>query len=140
MKTMNNTEPSRTAIATSAESAGKPESTANPSPNPSPARVELFDPPLCCPTGLCGPTLDQTLLDMNELVHALKAEGIGVERYQMASHPHIFLKHPDVMRLVRERGMEAFPVTVVSGRVVKVGAYPTREEIYRNLLETKGSK
>src|SRR6476661_4650268 len=86
--------------------------------------VELFDPPLCCPTGLCGPTLDQTLLDVSEMVLALKAEGVGVERYQMASHPHVFLKHPEVMCLVRERGMDAFPVTVVAGRLIKVGSYP----------------
>ena len=102
--------------------------------------VELFDPPLCCPTGLCGPTLDQTLLDVNEMVLALKAEGVEVERYQMASHPHVFVKHPDVMRLVRERGMEAFPITVVAGQVVKVGAYPTRDEIDHNLLDASEAK
>ena len=32
------------------------------------AVVEFFDPPMCCPTGLCGPTLDQTLLDVNEMI------------------------------------------------------------------------
>jgi hypothetical protein len=104
---------------------------------PSAPQVELFDPPLCCSTGLCGPTLDQTLLDVNEMVMALKAEGVGVERYQMASHPHVFLKHPEVMRLVRERGMDAFPITVVAGRLIKVGAYTTREEIDLNLLESE---
>ncbi len=111
------------------------------------AKVELFDPPLCCPTGLCGPTLDQTLLDVDQMVRALNAEGVGVERYQLASHPHVFLKQPDVMRLVRERGMDAFPITVVSGRVVKTGEYPTRPEIDQALIEateaqaseTKGS-
>jgi len=103
--------------------------------DPATAAVELFDPPLCCPTGLCGPTLDQTLLDVNEMVQALKAEGVGVERYQMASHPHVFLKHPDVMRLVRERGMDAFPITVVGGSVVKVAAYPTRAEIDAAMAE-----
>jgi arsenical resistance operon trans-acting repressor ArsD len=102
------------------------------------ARVELFDPPMCCPTGLCGPTLDQTLLDVNEMVAALNSEGIGVERYQMASHPHVFLKHPDVMRLVRERGMDAFPVTVIGGRVVKTGQYPSRGEIDAALAATEG--
>jgi len=30
--------------------------------------VEFFDPPMCCPSGLCGPTLDQTLLDVNEMI------------------------------------------------------------------------
>jgi hypothetical protein len=109
-------------------------------PLPTTAQVELFDPPLCCPTGLCGPTLDQTLLDVSETVLALKERGVGVERYQMASHPHVFLKHPEVMRLVRERGMEAFPITVVAGQIVKVGAYLTRHEIEQALLDAEGAK
>ena len=39
------------------------------------ADVEIFDPPMCCPTGMCGPTIDQTLLDLNEMVLALQAQG-----------------------------------------------------------------
>lgn len=91
--------------------------------------VEFFDPPMCCPTGLCGPALDQTLLDVNEMIMALKAEGAKVERYQMTSHPHNFLNNAEVMRLVRERQMEALPLTLVQGQVIKVGAYPTLAEI-----------
>lgn len=93
------------------------------------AVVELFDPPMCCPTGLCGPTLDQTLLDINEMILALQAEGFAVARYQMTGQPQAFLSNPDVMRLVREKQMAALPITVVRGRVVKVGAYPTLAEI-----------
>ena len=103
------------------------------------AVVELFDPPLCCPTGLCGPTLDQTLLDVNELVQTLQAASVGVARYQMTAHPHIFLQRPAVMRLVRERGMDAFPITVVAGQIVKVGAYPTRAEIDQALQAAEGA-
>ncbi|RME74856.1 MAG: arsenical resistance operon transcriptional repressor ArsD [Chloroflexi bacterium] len=91
--------------------------------------VEIFDPPMCCPTGLCGPTLDQTLLDVNEMVLALKAQGVQVERYQMTSHPQKFTANPDVMRLVQEKQLDALPITVVQGQVIKVGAYPTLAEI-----------
>src|SRR3990172_57408 len=93
------------------------------------ATAELFAPPMCCPTGLCGPTLDQTLLDVNEMVLALQAEGVRVERYQMTSHPNAFLGNAEVMSLVRERQMEALPITVVRGRVLKFGAYPTLAEV-----------
>ncbi len=41
------------------------------------ADVEIFDPPMCCPTGLCGPTLDQTLLDVNEMILTLQSEGVS---------------------------------------------------------------
>lgn len=93
------------------------------------AVVELFDPPMCCPTGLCGPTLDQTLLDVNEMVLTLQAEGLKVERYQMTGQPQAFLSNPDVMRLVHEKQMAALPIIVVRGQVVKVGAYPTLAEL-----------
>jgi hypothetical protein len=97
------------------------------------AIVELFDPPMCCSTGLCGPTLDQTLLDVNEMILTLQAEGVSVERHQMTSHPQAFLKNADVMRLVREKQMAALPVTVVRGRVVKVGEYPALSEVRTHL-------
>src|SRR5512135_2647870 len=87
------------------------------------AVVELFDPPMCCPTGLCGPTLDQTLLDVNEMILKLKASGVPVARYQMASEPNAFLGNADVMRLVREQQMAALPITVVNGQLIKSGAY-----------------
>src|SRR5690349_5765388 len=94
-----------------------------------PADVEFFDPPMCCPTGLCGPTLDQTLLDMNEMILGLQRENLRVERYQMSTNPNAFLGNAEVMKLVREKQMEALPIIVVRGKVIKVGAYPSTEEI-----------
>jgi len=67
------------------------------------AFVELFDPPMCCSTGLCGPTVDQTLVDVNDMVSALTEEGIRVERYQMSTHAAAFLKNPEIMRLIQEQ-------------------------------------
>lgn len=99
-------------------------------PSPaSTATVELFDPPMCCPTGLCGPSLDQTLLDVNEMILALKAVGVTVERYQMTSHPQAFIANTDVMRLVRDQQLAALPITVARGRVIKTGAYPSLAEV-----------
>ena len=94
-----------------------------------PADVEFFDPPMCCPTGLCGPTLDQTLLDINEMILKLQRENLRVERYQMASNPNAFLGNAEVMNLVREKQMEALPIIVVRGKVVKFGAYPSLAEV-----------
>jgi hypothetical protein len=91
--------------------------------------IEIFDPPMCCPTGLCGPTLDQTLLDVDEMVLDLQAEGLRVERYQMTGHPQAFLGNAEVMTLVRERQMDALPITVVRSRVIKAGAYPGVSEL-----------
>ena len=102
-----------------------------------PADIELFDPPMCCPTGICGPAIDQTLLDINVMVMTLQRENLRVERYQMTSHPNAFLRNPDVMKLVREKEMAALPVVVVRGKVIKVGTYPSLDEVRAALKETE---
>jgi hypothetical protein len=94
-----------------------------------PVDVEFFDPPMCCPSGLCGPALDETLLDVSEMVMSLQRQNLRVERYQMTSHPNAFLGNAEVMKLVREKQMEALPIVVVRGKVLKVGAYPSADEI-----------
>ena len=94
-----------------------------------PADVEFFDPPMCCPTGICGPTIDQALLDLNEMVMALQSQGVSVARYQMTSHPNAFLGNDEVMKLVREQQMAALPITVVRGKVIKTNTYPSLEEV-----------
>ena len=92
-------------------------------------KIEIFDPPMCCPTGLCGPVLDQTLLDVSEMIFALQSKGVVVKRYQMASDPNAFLNNEGVMRLVRERQISALPIIVVNGNVIKSGSYPSLIEV-----------
>jgi hypothetical protein len=91
--------------------------------------VEIFDPPLCCPTGLCGPTLDQALLDVNEMILMLQAQSVRVERFQMTSHPQAFLNNAEVMKLMREKEIAALPITVVRGKIIKNGVYPALAEV-----------
>jgi hypothetical protein len=91
--------------------------------------VEIYDPPMCCPTGLCGPTLDQTLLDVSDMILTLEEDGVAVERYQMTTSPQKFMTNMEIMRLVREQQMAALPITAVNGQIIKVGAYPTLSEV-----------
>jgi hypothetical protein len=92
-------------------------------------RVEIFEPPMCCSTGLCGPTIDPVLLDVSEMVLKLSDQGVAVQRYVMNQQPQAFLNNPEVYRLVRERQLTALPITTVNGQIIKVGAYPTLAEV-----------
>jgi len=96
---------------------------------PNGAKVEIFDPPMCCPTGLCGPTIDPVLLDVNEMVLKLKGEGVAVERYLMTQQPQAFLNNPEVYRLILARQLAVLPITTVNGKVIKTGAYPSLAEV-----------
>ncbi len=92
-------------------------------------KVEIFEPPMCCPTGMCGPVQDQTLLDLLETVRTLESSGVTVARYQPGTHPAAFTGNSEVMQAVRARSTSALPITVVNGRVVKSGAYASLHEI-----------
>ena len=93
------------------------------------ATVEFFEPPMCCPTGVCGPTQDQALLDLQETIRSLQSEGVRVVRFQPGSHPTEFGKNAEVMRAIRDRRLAALPITVVDGVLLKSGTYPTLSEI-----------
>jgi hypothetical protein len=95
--------------------------------------VEIFDPPMCCPTGMCGPTIDQTLLDVCEMITKLQEDGYKVERYQMSTHPGAFVANLEVMKLIREKQMAALPILVVRGKILTEGRYPILSEIQEYL-------
>ncbi len=95
-------------------------------------RVEIYDPPMCCPTGLCGPTVDPALLDIYESILKIKAEYNGqsvVERYVLGQQPAKFMQQPEVIRRLKVHGVSVLPVTVVSGVVVKEKVYPSYEDL-----------
>ncbi len=102
------------------------------------ARIEIFDPPLCCPTGLCGPVIDPALLDISEALLRLGKELSGqvqIDRYLLSQQPGRFMQNPDVARLLKERGVGVLPVTVVNGRVLKTEAYPSYDELRAALAD-----
>jgi hypothetical protein len=106
---------------------------ATPSASTAAIDVEVFDPPLCCPTGLCGPVLDTTLLDFGEAIVALQSEGHAVTRHMMTTDPQAFMHNREVYEAIKARQLEVLPITVVRGRIVKTGAYPTLDELHAAL-------
>jgi len=97
--------------------------------DPIKADIEIFDPPLCCPTGLCGPVLDTTLVDITEAIITLQADGRTVVRHMMTAEPQAFMRNREVYELIRQRRLDVLPITVVRGRIVKTDAYPTLDEL-----------
>ena len=94
--------------------------------------VEIFDPPLCCPSGLCGPTIDPALLDVNEAILKLKSEFDGranIDRYLLGQQPGRFVQQTEVIARLKASGVSVLPITVVNGVVKKEGAYPSYAEL-----------
>jgi len=92
--------------------------------------IEVYDPPMCCSTGVCGPSPDPKLIAFQETVLRLESEGVTVKRYMLTGQPAEFMKQPEVVALLRSpEGVAALPVTVINGNVFRKGAYPEYDEL-----------
>lgn len=49
-------------------------------------KVEIYDPPMCCSSGICGPSLDPVLVKTNDAVLALIKQAVKVTRYNLKQH------------------------------------------------------
>lgn len=97
-------------------------------------KMIIFDPAMCCSTGVCGPSVNKELLRVATVINNLKRKGITIERYNLTSNPQIFVDNKIINEMLNRNGVDVLPVTMVDGVVVKTKAYPTNEEI-QNLLE-----
>lgn len=91
-------------------------------------RIIIYDPPMCCASGVCGPNPNQTLMDFQNILGEVRKMGTLIERYVITQSPEKFKESPEVIRLLQERQLKALPITSFNGKIVKVGSYPTLEE------------
>jgi len=93
------------------------------------ATVEVFDPPMCCSTGVCGPSVDPALAAFAADLGWLAEQGVAVERHNLSQDPKVFADSDLVRELLAERGDEALPAVVVDGALRSAGRYPSRDEL-----------
>ena len=92
-------------------------------------KIEIFDPAMCCSTGVCGPAIDPELLRIATAVSMLNDKGIHIIRHGLATEPQEFVSHTLIHDLIQQKGTEILPITLIDGEVVKTGTYPTNEEL-----------
>ncbi|MET9988347.1 arsenite efflux transporter metallochaperone ArsD [Streptomyces enissocaesilis] len=91
--------------------------------------VEVYDPAMCCSTGVCGPSVDPALTQFAADVAWLGSEGVKVDRFGLSTDPGRFVEDSQVKALLQEKGDEALPAVLVDGAVRCSGRYPTRVEL-----------
>ena len=87
-------------------------------------RIQIYDPPMCCSTGVCGPDVDPVLPRFAGLLGQLGAAGVKIERYNLAHQPLAFVQNAAVKALLDTEGMEALPAIFIDGALVLKGTYP----------------
>lgn len=91
-------------------------------------KLEIFEPAMCCPTGLCGIDVDPELLRISTVANTLEKNGIKIERFNLSNAPQEFIKNVAVTDFIRSNGAEALPITVLNGEIIIRGRYPKNEE------------
>jgi hypothetical protein len=94
-------------------------------------RLQVYDPPMCCPSGVCGPSVNPVLPRFAADVEWLKQQGVEVERYSLSSQPAAFVQQQAVKDALENDGNNCLPLVVVNGTIVSKGIYPTRSTLMK---------
>lgn len=92
------------------------------------AIIRVFDPAMCCSSGVCGPSVDPELSRFAADLDWLQKQGVSVERYNLSQQPGAFAETAAVKQAL-ERGTQVLPLVLVGERIAVEGAYPSRETL-----------
>ncbi len=97
-------------------------------------RLEVFDPAMCCPSGVCGPEVDPKLVRFSADLEALKRQGVEVLRHNLAQEPLAFARN-EVVRTALQEDERSLPMVLLNGHVIARGAYPPAELLAAAIAE-----
>ena len=90
--------------------------------------LQIYDPPMCCSTGVCGPEVDPELVSFAAMLSQLASAGVRVERYNLGQQPMAFVQNAAVKDALQAEGVEVLPLIFLGGELRLKGRYPSREE------------
>ncbi len=93
------------------------------------SKLQVYDPAMCCSTGVCGPSVDPVLPRFSADLEWLRSKGVEVERYNLAQDVAAFAANSTVKQALNSQGTKCLPMVLVDGRVVSQSDYPTREQL-----------
>jgi len=92
-------------------------------------RIEVFDPPMCCSTGVCGPDVDPVLPRFAADLEWLRQQGVRVTRYNMSQQPAAFAENEAVKKALQDQGNACLPLVLMGAEVISSGEHPDRETL-----------
>lgn len=92
-------------------------------------KLQVYDPPMCCSTGVCGTSVKPELAQFAADLEWLRQQGVGIERFSLSSQPAAFVAQEAVSKTLKAEGNGCLPLVVVDNVVVSKGAYPSRSQL-----------
>ncbi len=91
--------------------------------------LTIYDPAMCCSTGICGAEIDQTLVTFAADLDWLKSKGITVTRFNLSQEPGEFAANEAVKSVLQNDGVDGLPVIMKGDEMLSFGRYPARDEL-----------
>jgi hypothetical protein len=94
-------------------------------------KIEIYDPAMCCSTGVCGPSVDPELVRIQEALRQIQkqAPALSVVRFGLSSDPQAFVANTTVAELLKSEGPECLPLVYAAGALVCKGCYPANGKL-----------
>ena len=92
-------------------------------------RLDVYDPAMCCSTGVCGPQVDPALVRFAADVKWLQDQGVEVRRFNLSQNPAAFVENELVRAALTEKGEAALPLLLLDGDAIASGEYPERSRL-----------
>lgn len=91
--------------------------------------ITVYDPAMCCSTGICGTDIDQKLIDLAADLDWLKAQGVRVERFGLSREPAEFAANGTIRKIMQDSEGDDLPVFMIDGALKAKARYPARAEL-----------
>lgn len=94
-------------------------------------KIEIYDPAMCCSTGVCGPRVDPELVRIKEALRQIQKQvpEVKVERFGLSADPQAFVSNATVADLLKSEGPECLPLVFVDGESITKGRYPGNDQL-----------
>jgi hypothetical protein len=93
--------------------------------------ITVYDPPMCCKTGVCGPSVDPKIVQFAGDLEWLKTQGVSVTRYNLAQEPEKFVENSSIKAILKRSGDTELPAILLGEEVVSSGCFPDRGDLVK---------
>ncbi|MGC6174008.1 arsenite efflux transporter metallochaperone ArsD [Lacrimispora sp. 38-1] len=95
--------------------------------------MKIYEPAMCCSTGLCGVGVDPELLRISTVLNTLENNGVLVNRFNLSNDPQEFVTNKTINNYVKENGVDGLPVVVIDDEIAITRRYPSNDEFVKLL-------
>jgi hypothetical protein len=85
--------------------------------------LKIYDPAMCCSSGVCGTDVDTKLVQLSNFLKNLDADSVKVERYNLSQEPAAYTTGT-IAETLKEKGTAALPLVMIDDEVISSGEYP----------------